>query len=139
MQAMPTSQFHGKAICLGLAMPATKHRSQALCHDDNRQVSKWQRRFADKTPPEERSQGEKNAEATHEHEKKIDQHTTIEQHTTTCEEDRPAMPPWSLLPGLRVVAASITEHPATLGDAANYRNLPQKFKQARRAGYVLCT
>ena len=139
-------------------------RTQAWWND-SRQVAKWHKRFSDNSasnssqakdgqkghaqqkddasekfpsvgcPAEERPQTSQteNAEATNEHAK-------IEHHTTT--ETMPngdAMPPWTMLPGARVLHASITEHRASFEDAANYRNLPQKFKQARRAGYVLCT
>ena len=120
-------------------MPATKHRPQAAWNGDNREVAKWQRRFAAKTTNQDRRQGDKNAEATDEHLKQIDQQTNIEQRPATCQEDLRVMPPWTTLPGAQVLAATITEHPATLAEAVNYRTLPQKFKQARRAGYVLST
>ena len=120
-------------------MPASKHRPEAAWRGVNGQVARWQRAFAAKTPTQDRLQGDKNSEATDEHVKNIAQQTNIEQCPATCHEDLQKMPPWTTLPGARVLDATITEHPVTFAEAVNYRTLPQKFKQARRAGYVLST
>ena len=120
-------------------MSASKHRPVTSWRGDHRQVATLQRAFAAKTTTQNRLQVDKNSEATDEHVKNIAQQTNIEQRPATCHEDLQKMPPWTTLPGARVLAATITEHPVTFEEALDYRTLPQQFKQARRAGYVLST
>ena len=113
-------------------MPASKHRPEASWPGDHRQVATWQRAFAAKTTTQ-------NSEATDEHVQNLAPHKNIEHRPSSCHEDLQKMPPWTRIPGAQVLAPTITEHPVTFEEAKHYRTLPQQYKQARRAGYVLST